>query len=320
MNVGRSAMLFATGAVLAAAVVSGQITWHELPPLPVGLAGGASALVGGGKILYAGGTTWIDGVKQWLRDVRVYDPGGKSWNSGPGLPEPLAYGGRIATAGRLEILGGLNQNGPSRNCWRLDYDLGRWSKSGLLPQDGVLSRVERVGSADYLFGGCSDAAVPMHCSSIVWKRDAGGKWIRAGEMPDGAIALRASVVMDGRVYLFGGCSEGQGGVVNRDNAYGYNPATAQWRKLSPLPVAVRGMSAASVRSGHILLAGGYQESGFTDDVWIYDAGLDRYQRATPLPFPASGIDLIANDGVILALGGEDRMRSRSRRFIQGTMK
>src|SRR5215471_2653023 len=109
MKGGRSIMLLTTSVALAAGAISVKITWQDLPPLPVGVAGGTSALLSG-QVLYAGGTTWVDGVKQWLRDVRLYDPTGKSWNLGPQLPEPLAYGGRIMTAEGLEVFGGLNQN------------------------------------------------------------------------------------------------------------------------------------------------------------------------------------------------------------------
>lgn len=324
-------MLLTTSAALAAGVISVKITWRDLPPMPIGVAGGASAPLGDGKLLYAGGTTWVGGVKHWLRDVHLYDPARKSWTPGPELPEPLAYGGQATTRDGLEVFGGLNQNGLSKNCWRFNTRQAQWSQAGQLPQDAVLSRVERVENADYLFGGCSDAAVPMHCTSSVWKRDTTGKWTHTGEMPDGAISLRAGAVLDGHIYLFGGCSEVSGGVVNRDSAYRYDPATGQWRKLGPLPAPVRGMTAATIGAGRILLAGGYKASaqeaassgpeyGFTDEVWIYDAGQDRYQRATSLPFAVSGIEIIVHNGMILALGGEDRMRSRSHRLIQGTFE
>jgi N-acetylneuraminic acid mutarotase len=150
-------------------------------------------------------------------------------------------------------------------------------------------------------------------------------------MPDGAVALRTSTVLDDYVFLFGGCSEISGGVVNRDSAFRYDPARGEWRELRPLPVPVRGLTAARLGTSRILLAGGYTapmekaassglEDGFTNEVWIYDTGRDRYERATPLPFAVSGIDVIVHDGLILALGGEDRMRSRSRRFIQGKVE
>lgn len=324
-------MLLAAGAALAAAAASGRIAWRDLPPLPLGVAGGAIGALEGGKVVYAGGTTWLNGVKHWLPDVRVYDPAGNSWRVGPELPEALAYGGQVSSPYGLEVLGGLTQDGPSRNCWRWDGKLVRWSNAGVLPQDSVLSRVERIANADYLFGGCSDAAVPMHCSSLVWKRAAGGTWERAGEMPDGAVALRATAVLDGRVYLFGGCSEVSKSVVNRDHAYRYDPATGEWRKLKPLPAAARGIAAASLGAGRILLAGGYSASGgrasksgpefgFWSDVWVYDAGSDLYQRATSLPFAVSGMGILAHDGMILAIGGEDRMRGRSRRFLHGKIE
>jgi N-acetylneuraminic acid mutarotase len=287
--------------------------------------------VPGNRLLYAGGTTWVEGSKQWLRDVSQYDLTGGAWSAGPALPEPIAYGGSVATADGLEIFGGMNGSGPSRNCWRLDPQSTRWIKTGELPRNAVLARVEQTDGVSYLFGGCSDAAAPMHCGSSVWMRNGREKWIRVGEMPDGPVAVRASAVLDRRVYLFGGCSEIPGGVVNRDDAYRYDPATGQWQKLRPLPAAARGLSAAPLPGGRILLAGGYTASahdaahfgpeyGFSAQVWIYDAGADRYDPATPLPFGVSGIEILSHGSAVFALGGEDRMRGRSHRSLQGRIE
>ena len=324
-------MLLTVVTALVGREISARIDWRDLPPMPVGAAGGAVALVSGTKLLYAGGTTWVDGAKQWLRDVHQYDLVGGSWAPGPALPEPLAYGASVTTADRFEILGGMNEKGPSTNCWRLDSGLRRWVKTGVLPRNAILARVEQVKGAAYLFGGCSDTSAPMRCSDDVWMRDGREEWTRIGTMPDGTVALRASSVADNQIYLFGGCSEESGGVVNRDGAYRFNPATGEWRKLRPLPVAVRGLSAANLGGGRILLAGGYTATayqaasfgpnyGFSNQVLIYYSNQDRYESATQLPFAASGIGIVTHEGAILALGGEDRMRSRSRRCIRGKIE
>jgi len=324
-------MLLTVVTALVSRGISARIDWQDLPPMPVGVAGGTSALVGGTKLLYAGGTTWVDGVKQWLRDVHQYDLAGRSWAPGPELPEPLAYGASVTTADRFEIFGGMNGKGPSINCWRMDSGLGRWIKTGVLPRNAILARAEQVKDAVYLFGGCSDISSPMHCSDDVWMRDAHEKWTRVGTTPDGTVALRGGTVVDNRIYLFGGCSEESGGVVNRDGAYRYDPATGEWRKLRPLPVAVRGLAAANLGGGRILLAGGYTATaseaasfgptyGFSNQVWIYYTSQDRYESATPLPFAVSGIELAIHGGTLLALGGEDRMRGRSRRCIEGKIE
>jgi N-acetylneuraminic acid mutarotase len=299
--------------------------------MPVGAAGGASALIGGTKLIYAGGTTWVDGSKRWLRDVRQYDLAGRSWNDGPSLPEALAYGGWVAGSDGVEIFGGMSGSGPSKNCWRLDPGLKEWTRTSDLPQSAVLGRVEGVRGVAYLFGGCSDVNAPMHCSEDVWMREASGKWTRVSRMPDGPVAVQAGAVEDGHIYLFGGCFEVPGGVVNRDDAYRYDPATREWQKLRSLPVAGRGISAANIGGGRILLAGGYTASahdaasfgpeyGFSQKVWIYHTGEDRYESATPLPFGVSGIEIAIHEGTIVALGGEDRMRGRSRRCIQGKVE
>ncbi len=291
--------------------------WKDLRSMPDGVAGGAAAILAD-RIYYAGGTTWVDGVKHWLREVRVYDPVSGDWTNGPPLPEPLAYGGFIQSDNAFEVLGGLNESGSSRNCWLLKAEATGWVKSGTLPQDAGLARAELINGVTYLFGGCASVTDLTQCTNAVWKRDLAGKWSRVSAMPDGAVALRSSAVLNGRIYLFGGCTTGSGTAVrNVDEAWQFDPTSNHWKKLRSLS-AIRSISAVAIDSRHILLAGGFDES-FSDAVQIYDTVLDRYEPFTSLPFKVAGMEFVRRANFILGLGGEDRMRGRSHRLIQASV-
>src|SRR6185312_2536711 len=137
-------------------------------------------------------------------------------------------------------------------------------------------------------------------------------------MPQGRIAMPAIVDVGDQVYLFGGCSlSSDGGARNRDDAYRFDSQTNGWTALRPVPAAIRGLAAVGIDKRHILLAGGYTASGFSAAVYLYDIEDGQYRPANSLPFPVMGMELLARDGIVWGLGGEDKNRSRTPRLIEG---
>jgi N-acetylneuraminic acid mutarotase len=321
-----------TGAyALAAAAVAAQISWQDRRPLPEGVAGGAIASFEG-EILYAGGTTWRNGVKYWLSSVHRYDIHANSWSDGPALPEALAYGAFVQSKDSLEILGGMNGDGASRKCWRLDRGASAWVQSGSLSADSLLAGARSVGGHVYLVGGCPDVADLSKCTDAVLRRDASGKWVHVSTVPGGPAAIAAIASVGDRIYLFGGCAPtGPGTIRNLDHAYSYAASTGQWHHLRSLPVAARSISAVALDDRFILLAGGYTASqddakkhgtdyGFTPAAWIYDTVHDTYERMEPLPLPVAGMEFVMHGAAVFGIGGEDRMRGRSNRLLEATLK
>jgi hypothetical protein len=315
----------------AAAAVAAQIAWQERHPLPEGVAGGAIASFEG-EILYAGGTTWRGGTKYWLASVHRHDLHSNSWSDGPPLPEPLAYGAYVQSNDSLEILGGMNGDGVSRRCWRLERGASAWTQSGSLSADSLLAGAQSIAGGVYLLGGCPDVADLSRCTNAVLRRDANGKWKQISTIPEGPAAIAAITSVGDRIYMFGGCAPtGPGTLRNLDRAYRYTTSTGHWQRLRPLPSAARSMSAVALNGRSILLAGGYTASqdeakkhgpdyGFTPASWIYDTELDTYAPIEPLPLPVAGMELVIHGNTVFGIGGEDRMRGRSNRLLEGIVK
>jgi N-acetylneuraminic acid mutarotase len=317
-------------AACAFAAASGAISWRDRRAMPEGVAGGAIAAFHG-EILYAGGTTWRDGVKHWLAETRRYNIAADSWEAGPALPEALAYGAHCSHPGdAFEILGGMNEKGVSRKCWRLERGSSEWRSSGELPVDSVLASSQMVTGSVYLFGGCPDVADLSHCGAAVWRRDRKGIWAEVSKIPEAPVALSATAVVRDRIYLFGGCTPmGPGTLRNLNGANEFNTASGHWRKLRPLPSAARAMSAVTLDDHRILLAGGYTASqddakahgpdfGFSAAAWIYHIDSDQFESVAPLPFPVAGMELLASDGKVFGAGGEHRMRGRTPRLLEAS--
>ncbi len=93
------------------------------------------------------------------------------------------------------------------------------------------------------------------------------------------------------LFIFGGANwdAKTSGVVNASEAHAFDALKNQWRKIKPLPSAVRGMTGVTLDNHRIYLAGGYKSDpeGFSTDAFIYDENADGYTPAKPLPYAAS---------------------------------
>lgn len=308
-----------------------QLVWFNRAGMPRAQAGGAAALFRSVMVV-AGGTAWEGGAKLWLDDVQVYVSTEDKWRAGPRLSEPLAYGPFAQSEEALEIFGGTGSaTGTSRTIWRLDSKLNGWTKAGETPSVHLLGRAARVGERVFLFGGCEDVADLTRCSNKVWMRERdGAAWREVAKLPGGAVALSAIAVLNGKVYLFGGCSMAEPGkLMNRAEAWAFDPRGFAFRKLRDLPVANRGLTAATL-GGRIWLFGGYTaapaeasgkgpEFGFTNAVWSYDPARDSYASESPLPAAMTSLEMLTLGNTMLGAGGEDRMRGRSGRTFRATL-
>ena len=307
------------------------IRWTERPSMLRPEAGGAAGILDG-ELVIAGGTSWDGDTKLWLKDVQIYEPSKKAWRSGPALPVPLAYGPFAQSAEGLEIFGGQDGAQVHREAWKLDRAKSKWLSTGTLPADVLLGRAARAGDSVFLFGGCPDTADLTGCSDAVWRRGGNAPWRRVSTLPGGALALPAIAVARNRIYLFGGCSmPSAGALVNRVEAYSYDPQTNEWATLRSLPHANRGPSAVAIGDRSIYLFGGYTASpkeaagkgasfGFSADVLVYDIEADAYTRSTPMPLPILGVEFVTNGRILYGAGGEDRMRGRSARLLEAQLK
>lgn len=301
------------------AMLKPVLEWRDRSLMPEGISGAGTASFSG-SLVVAGGTTWRNQVKHWLATTLIYNPRTDAWSDGPSLPEPLAYGAFLRNDRSLELLGGMNDRGLSRNCWRLDASSSRWAACGQVPGATLLGSAAELDGDAYLVGGCDDMDLRV-CSPKILRRDGSGVWQAIAEVPGIPLAMAASAVVGRQIYLFGGCSRTADGVHNRGEALRFDPATRRWTALRSLPTAARGITALALNDHHILLAGGYTNAtpGFSDATYVYDTDTDRYTPITSVPLPVMGLALVRDDKKIWALGGEDKAQHRSARLFEARL-
>ncbi|QNL18941.1 hypothetical protein HXX25_06020 [Hyphobacterium sp. CCMP332] len=149
---------------------------------------------------------------------------------------------------------------------------------------------------------------------------ADGYWRRAPELPDARAGL-AAVEMNGRVYAAGG----SGLTEPNSTVEVYDPSTMQWVDDTALPRGLERFGFAAV-NGRLYAAGGYAASdravndtgAFGEfrrpefeplrpsaDMWSLNPLEGIWQRETSMPGPKASFQLIALNGLLYAIGGED---------------
>lgn len=132
------------------------------------------------------------------------------------------------------------------------------------------------------------------------------RWQTLAPLPQPRSRL-AVVRVDQTLYAIGGETEG-GAIVPSVTAY--DLTTGSWRTLAPLPRPTSNLAAA-VLGGAIYVAGGNHpgaaggEPTFSDELWRYLPGENRWEAAGTLPFPLAGAALAADGASLYLVGGWD---------------
>lgn len=165
--------------------------------------------------------------------------------------------------------------------------------------------------------------IPAILLSVIFCQTAfaDGYWRPAPELPDARAGLSA-VVLNGRVYAAGG----SGLTEPNSTVEVFEPSRLIWIEEAGLPRGLERFGFAAL-DGRLYAAGGYagpETSRFTTevvggefrrpqfeplrpsaDMWSFDPAENVWQRETSMPGPKASFQLVALDGQLYALGGED---------------
>lgn len=257
----------------------------------------AAALLPNGHVLVVGGT---DGKGAMWRAAERYDPVNDRWHAVP----PLAFG-RISPKaisladGRVLVSGGYPYQAeiydPVTDAWSLASAMMTHRTQGgvaLMPDGRVLHA-----------GGKGGAAFEYPTTAEVYNPLVNG-WMFTTSMQfprvDDAIPLG-----DGRIMMAG--SAGSGFAIA--DAEAYDPRTATWSPIAPLPAPRAAYAATRLRDGNALVAGGnaiqYVQSA-TDTLFVYEFASNRWRTAGTLTGVRSGATAtLLRTGEVLIAGGGD---------------
>ncbi len=199
---------------------SGQ--WEQLGDLPQERQRMAIAVVG--DTMYAAGGISDVGSHSTLW---AYLPDADEWVERPSLPQPRWGASAASALGRLYIIGGEDAGSRVAADSMAIYDpaTGSWRLGARVPGGIVGATVHNIDGMLYVVGGSEPGTFGSDASHRILAFDPLGEtWTTVTETP-GLGTLFASAVLNGRIHLVGGRSQGG---APADYHRIYDVATAQW--------------------------------------------------------------------------------------------
>ena len=234
-------------------------TWTTLAPLPAP-RNHASAAGLDGRFYVSGGGGPTDNAPQ--ANLWALDPGSDAWTELAPMPEGRYAHRLVALDGLLYVVGG---QGETSRVMIYDPAADAWSTGAEMPVPRNHLAAVAVGGRVWAIGGRINARI---VDRVDIYDPASDTWIPGPPLPE-ATSAASDGVLDSVIVISGGEEPGENGRVvddhwQLDTADG---AEAQWRPLSPPPLAVHGAQGAVV-DGRFMIAGGASRQGqFSRFAW-----------------------------------------------------
>jgi len=243
-----------------------------------------------GKLYVIGALTGNWPEEAPVPEVLIYDPVADRWSKGPAIPPQRRRGAAgVAVHDGIIYLAGGNRRGHMSGyvAWLDAFDpkTGRWSTLPDAPHardhfhaaiiDGKLYAAGGRLSAHDLGKGFESTIGAVDVYDIRSKR-----WSTLAEVLPTQRAGAASVVIGGKLAVIGGESGAQEAAHREVEVY--DPATARWTSMAPLPVGRHGTQATTLGSSVYIAAGSGNRGGGPelDDLWVVTAA-KRVEERSP---------------------------------------
>ena len=314
-----------------------QLHWSQLAPLP-DREGLASPFAGasGGALVVAGGANfpdkrpWEGGIKKWYDSTFILKDPTASWQSGPALPRPIAYGVSISYNNSLICIGGGDAKQHFAEVFSLQWDGQKLisTKFPDLPKPAAFMAGALAGDTVYIIGGIQ-APADTAALNTLWSldlTDIKAGWRSLPACPGGARILPVAASHDDAFYVFSGASL----FADRDNkparkylrdAWRFSPKWG-WKQLADLPrAAVAAPSPAPVINKRILIISGDdgenvnfkpepKHPGFPRTTLAYDVATNAW-LTLPSPISRATAPTVPWRNLVIIPNGEERPGYRS---------
>lgn len=200
-----------------------------------------------------------------------------------------------------------------------------------LSNNAVAAVVRPGGFALYSFFGLEAGKTWRDVSRRAYGYDsASGRWRALPTLPvaQGRLASVAATA-GSKVYLFGGYTVSETGEeVSTPEVLQFDPDTASYTAMAPMPVPVDDSVAVVWRDRWIVLVSGWHDRANVADVQVFDTRRNRWQASTPWPGAPvfghagalNGNRLVVCDGVRLDVSAEGKRQfSASNQCWQGLL-
>ncbi|MGH3681503.1 MAG: kelch repeat-containing protein, partial [Natronosporangium sp.] len=223
-------------------------------------------------------------------------PAAEPWTDLTSFPQTIFDNNVVEVDGKVYSFGGIVAGAPSTAVFVFDPAAQSWTRLGDMPGASRMQAAEGVIDGKvYLVSGWSD----LDTTTMIYD-PATDTWATGADAPFGRAAA-GSAVLDGQLYVVGGCTTG-GCAPEANDVFRYDPASDSWETLADYPAATSWLSCAGVGDG-VYCAGGLTASGAPTTTWRYDPGNDAWTPRADMPFNLWGAGYVGANGQFLISGG-----------------
>jgi hypothetical protein len=223
---------------------------------------------------------------------------GNFWT--PKVPMPTARSGLgvAVVGGKIYAIGGYNGSYLSVNE---EYDpaTDTWTTKTPMPTPRSSFAIGVVRNKIYVIGGKEDPSTTDTSVANEVYDPATDTWETKSRAPVAYRSGFSANVVNGKIYIIGGCASPWRPWPNTDANDVYDPTTDSWTNGAPIPTPVYD-SASAVLDNKIYIMGGRSipENKTYDLTQIYDPATDAWSYGAPVPTALSGGVAGATTGIM----------------------
>ncbi|MFJ5220998.1 kelch repeat-containing protein [Streptomyces sp. NPDC088354] len=227
-------------------------------------------------------------------------PTSDSWQALPDLPVAVMDNAVDTYRGTVYSAFGMQGDDSVHNrLWSYDPSAGdgaAWTERAPAPEARRGPVHGFVGGKWYVAGGKTESGEAV--SSVAVYDPASDTWSHRAAAP-AAFSISGSAVLDGRLYMVGGCASSCGVT----DVQAYDTTTNRWLKLANYPLPIAYLACGGV-DGRVVCAGGQTPGiGVVDDAYSYNPSTDTWSPVAHLPVGLWGSAYTTADDQLLLSGG-----------------
>jgi hypothetical protein len=213
-------------------------------------------------------------------------------------------GNAVATdtaTGTVYSFGGFNGYGSSGSGYAYSPGTGQWTQTASMQYPREAPAGAMIGGKIYVTGGWD---IQRFTPTVLIPQTeiydtATGAWSQGAGMPEPTAAAGVAV-LNGRMYVVGGCAVGSCG---QTQVQVYDPSADTWTLVAPYPEPVAWESCGAI-TGKIYCAGGATSSTTsTADAFSYNPATNAWTKIASLPIDLWGSGYTSSGGRLLVSGG-----------------
>ncbi|MFF7213728.1 carboxypeptidase regulatory-like domain-containing protein [Streptomyces sp. NPDC008238] len=230
--------------------------------------------------------------------TRGTGPSGDAWKPVADLPAAIMDNAVDTYDGKVYSAYGYDGEDDTGDLYRLSPDTGAWTRLTSSPHPRRAPAHGFIGGKFYAAGGWGSSTGGIDPGLDVYD-PVSNRWSSGAKAPR-AYAGSGSTVLDGKLYMIGGCAATSCGTTD---ASVYDPGDDSWSEIAPYPEPIAWQSCAAIGT-RIYCAGG--ESGGAVAVsaaYVYNPATDKWSALTDMPIPLWGAAHTAANGLLLISSG-----------------